>query len=131
MSDMVISNRPDAVCGAVEQILSELLRFGVSNESFYDVKLILSELFVNALTHGNKNDPSKKIMIFYSIDELKFVFTITDEGGGFDYNNLHDPSESDNLVKLSGRGLFLVKHLSDSVVFNSTGNSVSVEKIFI
>lgn len=127
MSSMRIPSSPDAVHSAIEEILSGL-GDGLTTEAYYDLKLILSELFVNAMIHGNKSDPARNISVEYFFRHGKVRLTITDEGGGFDPAGVCDPLAADNILKISGRGLFLVRSLADSLEFNETGNSVTVEK---
>jgi len=128
MDLIVINSDTQKIFETIEEIMRRLGALKIPAELYYDVKLILSELFVNAFIHGNKQDPSKKITVLYSIETKKLILTISDEGSGFDYKKLRDPAEEDNIIKMSGRGLFLVKHLSDAVNFNETGNEVTIEK---
>lgn len=87
----------------------------------------LNEVVINSIIHGNKQDESKKVYINLEIvDKRELQFTITDEGEGFDYNNLPDPTAPDNLENLSGRGIFIIKHLADQCIFNMTGNQIEL-----
>lgn len=87
----------------------------------------LNEVVINSIIHGNKQDETKKVYINLEIvDKKELQFTITDEGEGFDYNNLPDPTAPDNLQNLSGRGIFIVKHLADQCIFNMTGNQIEL-----
>lgn len=128
MISMIIVSTPEAVYGAIENIMSALDGLEMSEEAFYDVKLILSELFVNAMIHGNGQDPARKIAVDYLFSGEKLKLTITDEGAGFDHGRLYDPLAAGNVMKISGRGIFLVKNLADRLEFNEKGNSVTVEK---
>jgi serine/threonine-protein kinase RsbW len=128
MNLIIINSNTEKIYETIEGILTQVSARQLPADLFYDIKLILSELFVNAFIHGNKQDPSKKITVRYSIEEKKFILTIADEGGGFDYKNMRDPADGENIIKMSGRGLFLVKHLSDGVNFNETGNEITIEK---
>ena len=128
MNLIIINSCTEKIYETIEGILSQLSARRIPTDLFYDVKLILSELFVNAFIHGNKQDPSKKITVQYSIGEKKLILTIGDEGSGFDYKNMRDPASDENVIKMSGRGLFLVKHLSDNINFNEKGNVITIEK---
>ncbi|PRY53858.1 serine/threonine-protein kinase RsbW [Arcticibacter pallidicorallinus] len=87
----------------------------------------LNEVVINSIIHGNKQDETKKVYINLEIiGKRDFQFTIADEGEGFDYNNLPDPTAPDNLENLSGRGIFIVKHLADQCIFNMTGNQIEL-----
>lgn len=112
--------------------LVERVRTLVSDDEFYfDFKLMLSEIMANALIHGNKKDPEKNIMVSAQICADLIRITVEDEGEGFDAECVADPSMPSNLSKVSGRGIFLVRNLSDSMSFNSKGNSVTFEKIIL
>ncbi|WP_317169408.1 ATP-binding protein [Mucilaginibacter humi] len=65
-------------------------------------------------------------MVNVEVDAKRATWTITDEGEGFDYNNLPDPTAEENLENLTGRGVFIVKHLADQCVFNTKGNEVEL-----
>ncbi len=128
MNLIIIDNSTEKIYETIEGILSHLSERRIATDLFYDIKLVLSELFVNAFIHGNKQDPSKKITVQYSIEGQKLILMIEDEGSGFDYKNMRDPVSDENVIKMSGRGLFLVKHLSDRINFNEKGNVITIEK---
>lgn len=128
MNLIIIDSNTEKIYETIEEILSHLSERRIATDLFYDIKLVLSELFVNAFIHGNKQDPSKKITVQYSIEGQKLILTIEDEGSGFDYKNMRDPVSDENVIKMSGRGLFLVKHLSDRINFNEKGNVITIEK---
>ncbi len=86
----------------------------------------LSEVVINAIVHGNKLDPDKRVIVNADIESRRIVWTVTDEGEGFDYNNLADPTAPENLENLTGRGVFIVKHLADQCIFNTKGNEVEL-----
>jgi len=131
MEKITIHSNITQIEEAITSILDSVNKFDVAEETFFDIKLMLSEILVNAMTHGNLDDPGKKIFVFYKIENRKLTLTVEDEGEGFDYNNVADPSLPDNLTKSSGRGIFLVKNLSDLVSFNLRGNSITFEKTLI
>jgi serine/threonine-protein kinase RsbW len=76
--------------------------------------------------HGNKLDESKKVIVNAEVDSKRVVWTITDEGEGFDYDHLPDPTAVENLENLTGRGVYIVKQLADQCVFNAKGNEVEL-----
>ena len=80
----------------------------------------------NAIVHGNKLDPEKSVAVACSIDEKNLVFRITDEGPGFDYDNLPDPTAPENIEKPHGRGVFLMRHLADECAFEDDGRIVEL-----
>jgi serine/threonine-protein kinase RsbW len=86
----------------------------------------LSEVANNAIVHGNKLDESKKVIVNADLEGKRIIWTVTDEGEGFDYNHLPDPTAPENLENLTGRGVFIIKHLADQCIFNSKGNEVEL-----
>jgi serine/threonine-protein kinase RsbW len=68
---------------------------------------------VNAVVHGNRYNAHKKVHLSVSKSPAEFVVTIADQGEGFDYDNLPDPLAQENLLRHSGRGIFLIKAFMD------------------
>lgn len=111
----------------LESLVEEVAdRYEISEDTFANMMTCLNEIATNAIVHGNKLDPNKKVIINAEVDGKRATWTITDEGEGFDYNNLADPTAPENLENLSGRGVFIVKHLADQCVFNAKGNEVEL-----
>jgi len=123
-----ISNINEAVNSVCDQILSELKGGGYDEEQIFAIHLSLEEVFLNALEHGNGNDPSKSIMIEYSVDSAKFEIYVSDEGKGFETDMVPDPRKEENLLKTSGRGLLLMRSYMDLVEYNASGNTVHMIK---
>lgn len=109
----------------VERLVADICEVYDVNEDVYGNMLIaVSEAVNNAIIHGNKNDPEKFVKIGFEADDKQMTFSITDEGQGFDYSNLPDPTDPENLDKISGRGVYLMKNLSDSIRFEDEGRKV-------
>ena len=113
---------------SVENFIDSLRnRHNLNEETFANVLVCLSEAVNNAIVHGNKEDENKKIYINLEIVEGKrLIFTISDEGDGFDYNNLPDPTAPENLENYTGRGVFIIKKLADQCIFNTKGNELEL-----
>lgn len=101
-------------------------RHQISDDTFANMMTCLNEVAINAIVHGNKLDPEKKVIVNAEVDSKRVVWTITDEGEGFDYAHLPDPTAEENLEKLTGRGVFIIKHLADQCIFNGSGNEVEL-----
>ena len=86
----------------------------------------VTEAVNNAIRHGNGNDKSKNVSLSLKLEENQIIFIVSDEGTGFDYNNLPDPTAPENLEKPGGRGIFLMKHLCDEVSFEDDGKIVQL-----
>lgn len=95
-------------------------------ESFGNVLIAVTEAVNNAILHGNKNNDSAQIFIKSAENSDSFCFSIEDEGMGFDYTTLPDPTAPENIEKENGRGIFLMKNLSDEVEFENNGKRVVI-----
>ena len=100
--------------------------YHISDDTFANMMTCLNEALINAIKHGNKMDPAKKVIINAEVDGKRIIWTVTDEGPGFDYVHLADPTAPENLESLTGRGVFIMKHLADQCIFNTSGNEVEL-----
>jgi anti-sigma regulatory factor (Ser/Thr protein kinase) len=116
---------------ATSIILSAMDSLGYADESIRKMKIILTELFANAIYHGNKGDHSKKVTIGHVIDKKKVTISIMDEGDGFDPSKVPDPTLPENLVKDCGRGIYIVRSYTDKLEFNQKGNRASITKYHV
>lgn len=112
----------------VENFIDELsAKYNFSDEIYANVLTCLSEAVINGIVHGNRESTDKKVYINLEvIKDKRLVFTVTDEGDGFDFNNLPDPTAPENLENLTGRGVFIIKKLADQCIFNSKGNELEL-----
>ncbi len=111
----------------LEALIEEIAdKYHVAEDTFANMMTCLNEAAINAIIHGNKSDISKKVIINADVDPKRIVWTITDEGDGFDYNHLADPTAPENLENLTGRGVFIIKQLADQCIFNAKGNEVEL-----
>jgi serine/threonine-protein kinase RsbW len=101
-------------------------RFHIDDDIYGNIMVAVTESVNNAIRHGNKMDKSKNVRLVVESEENKLKFSIEDEGTGFDYNTLPDPTAPENLDKLGGRGIFLMKHLADEVNFYDEGRKVEL-----
>ena len=98
----------------------------ISVEIYGNILITLSEAVNNAISHGNGNVIEKKTLVVSTLEKKKLIFTISDQGKGFDFTQLPDPTAPENLEKPQGRGIFLMNHLSDGVSFEEPGNKVEI-----
>ena len=100
----------------VEQTAEQLaVKVGFSEDDLHKITMSVREAAVNAVLHGNAYDPSKKIMVAYESSPDSLAITITDEGKGLSEDEVPDPLAEENLLKTSGRGIFLIKSFMDEV----------------
>jgi serine/threonine-protein kinase RsbW len=101
-------------------------KFELDDDIYGNIMSAVTEAVNNAIKHGNAGDKSKNVSLSLSLKESMIKFLIMDEGTGFDYENLPDPTSPENLEKIGGRGIFLMKHLSDEVQFKERGKIVEL-----
>jgi serine/threonine-protein kinase RsbW len=112
----------------VERVIDDVCeQYKVHEDRYGNILIAVTEAVNNAITHGNHNNPDKSVTIAYSIDPNSITFSISDEGSGFDYKNLPDPTAPENLDKVNGRGIFLMKNLSDNIQFDENGKQVQLK----
>ena len=108
-----------------EEIISCCRTFGFTDEDLFAIRLGYEEATANAARHGNRNDPGKMITIEYEVCESQVWIRITDEGPGFDPDEVPDPTLPQNLDRPSGRGLMLMRHYMETR-FLPPGNTVEL-----
>jgi serine/threonine-protein kinase RsbW len=112
---------------ALENLIEELAdKYNFADDTFANMMTCLNEVFINAIVHGNKLQEDKKVIINAEVDHKRIIWTVTDEGPGFDYNHIPDPTAPENLENLTGRGVFIIKQLADQCIFNAAGNEVEL-----
>ncbi|SRR6266545_3854183 len=121
-SDLALMN------GVLQYLLERVSRIGVIKPEHSNLFIALDEAFVNAVKHGNKNDPTKLVRITAELSSHEACFTVEDEGEGFNVQSIPDPRDPANLFKSSGRGVLLIYNIMDEVEYNAQGNRVKMVK---
>jgi serine/threonine-protein kinase RsbW len=114
--------------GVLQYLLERVAKMGVISPEASNLFVALDEAFVNAVKHGNKNDPTKLIRVGAELSPKEACFTVEDEGAGFDVQTIPDPRDPANLFKSSGRGVLLIYNIMDEVEYNAQGNRVKMVK---
>lgn len=99
---------------AAEKLAAEA---GLDEDETFRITMAVREAAINAVLHGNEYDPSKHICVSFENTGSSLVFVVTDEGKGLDPDTLPDPREPENLLRGTGRGIFLIRSLMDEVHF--------------
>ena len=121
-----INSKPDNI-RLVERLIDDVCQvFNVHEDSYGNILIAVTEAVNNAICHGNQNNPDKFVNIGFQNSEKQLIFSVTDEGNGFDYLGLPDPTDPANIEKISGRGVFLMKNLADSIEFEQNGQTVKL-----
>jgi serine/threonine-protein kinase RsbW len=101
-------------------------KFELDDDIYGNIMIAVTEAVNNAIKHGNSGNKAKNVYLSLSLEESMIRFIIKDEGVGFNYESLPDPTAPENLEKPGGRGIFLMKHLSDEVEFKDNGRIVEL-----
>lgn len=101
-------------------------KFHLDDDIYGNIMIAVTEAVNNAIKHGNHNDKTKNVHLSLFLEESTIKFVVKDEGSGFNYEKLPDPTAPENLEKPGGRGIFLMKHLSDEVKFKDSGRVVEL-----
>jgi serine/threonine-protein kinase RsbW len=105
-------------------------QFKIDDDIYGNIMVAVTESVNNAIRHGNNLDKNKNVFLSVRSEDNQLKFVIEDEGPGFDPDKLADPTAPENLDKLGGRGIFLMKHLSDQVSFSKEGRCVELTFYF-
>ncbi len=112
----------------VEKMIDNLCSHFNINEDFYgNILVAITEAVNNAIYHGNQSNPDKHIEISFKASPDLVSFIVKDEGTGFSYSNLPDPTNPENIEKPNGRGVFLMRNLADNVSFEENGSKVTLD----
>lgn len=99
----------------------------VSEDDYGNILIALTEAVNNAITHGNQFDLSKKVFLDVEGNENEVEFIVEDEGKGFNLNDVPDPTQPNNINSIRGRGIFLMKHLTDDISFENNGSKIKLK----
>lgn len=100
--------------------------YNINDDIYGNIMVAVTEGINNAISHGNRLDKNKNVSITLEQHDNALKFIITDEGPGFNYHSLPDPTAPENIDKPGGRGLYLIKHLCDELRFISNGSSIEL-----
>ena len=112
----------------VEKAIDELsLELDLSDEVYGNVLVATMEATNNAIIHGNNSDPQKSVKIEIQLDNKLLIVHIEDQGRGFDFSSVPDPTSPENLERINGRGIFLMERLSDEILYREDGRIVELK----
>jgi serine/threonine-protein kinase RsbW len=115
-----IASDPNNLITVEEFVNYFCVDINLSGEKLSNVLLAVTEASTNAIIHANKCDPVKKVYIDAVVKDSKLIIKVRDEGGGFDPKNIPDPTQPENLLKDSGRGIYLMRVYMDELQYNRT-----------
>lgn len=123
-----IPSRVEAIPDAISSIIERLFSLSLDAELIFDIKLALQEAVINAVKHGNQLNNALSVHIIIRTERHTVTIDVTDEGKGFDFKRVPNPTDDENLAKREGRGIFLIKHLMDKVQFLNGGRTIRMIK---
>lgn len=98
--------------------------WGIDELTFTTIHIAISEAVMNAIDHGNKWDEKKSIYIFARHEEDYYIMTVEDEGEGFNYRRIKNPTDVENRANSGGRGIFIMNYLTENLLYSENGKSV-------
>ena len=101
-------------------------KYQINDDIYGNIMIAVTESVNNAIKHGNNSMKDRNVELSLNFDDSTLKFVVSDQGDGFDYQNLPDPTAPENLDKPGGRGIFLMRHLSDEVSFQNNGSQVTL-----
>jgi len=111
----------------VEEFLLKMnSALNIDEEKFGSLLVVVTEAVNNAIIHGNKRNPSKKVIVTCKPRGKVLIIKVKDEGKGFNPHAVPSPIHEENLLRESGRGVFLMHQLMQKVSFNENGNEVTM-----
>jgi serine/threonine-protein kinase RsbW len=126
MQELSFESKPENIA-IVERLIDEMCeQHSVIEEHYGDILIAMTEGVNNAIVHGNKLDINKSVSVEYEKRGKDLFFRISDEGAGFDYENLPDPTAPENLERPNGRGVFLMRNLADECLFEDNGRIIEL-----
>jgi serine/threonine-protein kinase RsbW len=127
--DETIESRSELIGPVVERLMQVVSSLPCALEHLDEVRLALSEALANAIIHGNREDPSKRVHIWGACaGDEQLILMVTDEGEGFDPAAVPDPTMAENIFCDHGRGIFLMNRLMDSAEHRLGGRQVVLRK---
>lgn len=111
----------------VEKLIDDIsATHSISTDIYGKILLAVVEGVNNAIVHGNRLNKEKMVTVDYVLEDEIIEFTISDQGSGFDFSQVPDPTKPENIEKSHGRGIFLMNHLADEIEFLDNGCKVKL-----
>lgn len=111
----------------VESLIDKVCdQLNVKEDYYGNVLIAVTEAVNNAILHGNNSNPELNVDLFVGDKETDFCFSVKDNGTGFDFSSIADPTAPENLEKADGRGIFLMRSLAEEVEFLDHGRNVNI-----
>ena len=116
-TELSFPSRVESIAEATEAAVSVARRAGFDEEALFGVDMAVREAVTNAVLHGNRSDESKPAELGIQLQGNSLVITVRDRGEGFDPSAVPDPTDPQNLLKASGRGILFMRTFMDEVTW--------------
>ncbi len=127
-SDYIIDSNMDAGRRVLDELLGQLRAEQWPYRDVFGVHLAIEEALVNAIRHGNREDPGKRVEVHCRLANDRVKVEIADQGPGFDHSQVPDPTDANHLTLPRGRGLHLMRSFMSRVTYEDEGRKVILEK---
>ena len=117
-TELILPSRIEAVAEAAAATAKFLSSAGFGEEDAFGIDMAVREAVTNAVLHGNRQDEQKTVEITFNASPTALEVTVRDRGEGFDLESVPDPTDSQNVLKTSGRGIFFMRTFMDEVTWS-------------
>lgn len=121
-TDSLLASNLESVDAAEALVVDAAAALGLDEDARMDLGLAIREAMVNAVAHGNQYSPDKQVRLILERRSDAVKVTIIDQGEGFDLNRVPDPTQGENLMRESGRGLLLMQAFVDEFSVKRTAS---------
>lgn len=116
-TELILPGRIESVAKAAEAAAGIMSRAGFGDDIAFGVDMAVREAVTNAVLHGNRQDETKSVEIIFNVSPAALEITVRDRGMGFDPESVPDPTDQENVLKTSGRGIFFMRTFMDEVTW--------------
>ncbi len=124
---LALNSNPENVKEIQPYVDRIVQKYQIGSDLYGNILISLTEAITNAIVHGNQADHSKKVHVNSIFEQNAIRVKVQDEGEGFDFEDVPDPTDPMNILTLNGRGVFLMHQLSDNVEFSNNGSTVEIQ----
>ena len=117
-SELSLPSRIETVAAAANAVADFVSRSGISEEAAFGIDMAVREAVTNAVLHGNEQDEQKAVELTLKSSPEAVEISVHDQGQGFNPEEVPDPTESENILKTSGRGIFFMRTFMDEVTWS-------------
>ncbi len=123
-----LPSRLELIPDFISSLIEKLYYLPLDEYMIFNIKLALQEAVINAVEHGNKMRSDLLVKVDIIADDQRLTIEVTDQGSGFDYTVVPNPTEPQNIEKLRGRGIFLIRHVMNKIEFTGKGRTIRMIK---